>query len=320
MTTYTQWNHDTTAEEVIRALADKVKGRTFLITGTSARGLGANTATALARASPAHLILVSRNKSKVDPVIDEIRKIDSSVKVTFVACDLSDLDSVRHAADEINGNSEISKIDAVINNAGIMAIQEYTLDKRGVEMTLSACHVGHFLLTNLIMPKIKAAGPGARVVNLTSLGHQIGPFRFGDHNFSGGKAYDPWSAYGQAKTANVLFTKGLAGRGVLSYAVHPGSIYETALADHLEMKAFDDIAEVARANGNPDWSIHPPKTTSQGVSTTLAAALRPDIEGDSGAYMSDCQPEATFEWATKEEYVEKLWTVSEELVGQKFDL
>jgi NAD(P)-dependent dehydrogenase (short-subunit alcohol dehydrogenase family) len=183
-----QFNAQTTAEEACEAFPSQIKGRTFLITGTSANGLGARLATTLARYSPAQIILVARNKSKVDPVVEEINKsADSKVSVKFVPCDLSDQDSVRNTADKIMSDAEISKIDVVVNNAGLMAVLEYQVDKHGNEMQLSANHIGHFLLTNLIMPKILAAGAGARIINLTSLGHRIGPFRFDDPRFSGGK-------------------------------------------------------------------------------------------------------------------------------------
>jgi NAD(P)-dependent dehydrogenase (short-subunit alcohol dehydrogenase family) len=182
-----QFNAQTTAEEVCEAFPSQIKGKTFLITGTSANGLGARLATTLAKYSPAQLILVSRSKSKVDPVVDEIKSANSNVSVKFVQCELSDQDNVRSAAEKILSDAEISKIDVVVNNAGLMAILEYQVDKQGNEMQFSANHIGHFLITNLIMPKILAAGAGARIINLTSLGHRIGPFRFNDPRFSGGK-------------------------------------------------------------------------------------------------------------------------------------
>lgn len=182
-----QFTSQTRGEDVCEAFSSQIKGRTFLITGTSANGLGAKFATILAQYSPAQLILVSRSKSKVDPVVDEIKSANSNISVKFVACELSDQDSVRSAAETILSDAEIKKIDVVVNNAGVMALMEYQVDKQGNEMQFSANHIGHFLLTNLIMPKILAAGPGARIINLTSLGHRIGPFRFNDPKFSNGK-------------------------------------------------------------------------------------------------------------------------------------
>ena len=169
----------TTSEEVVDAFAEHVKGRIFLITGTSANGLGANTAVNLARKSPAQLVLVSRNRSKVDPVIEQIASIDPNIKITFISGELSDLDSVRNAAKEINDT--VSHIDVIINNAGVMNVKEFKTSPQGVELTLASNHLGHFLLTNLLVPKLKAAGHNSRVVNLSSSGHRVGRFRFDDH-------------------------------------------------------------------------------------------------------------------------------------------
>ncbi|KAI1655349.1 NAD(P)-binding protein [Daldinia decipiens] len=315
----------TTSEELVKALADKIKGRTFLITGTTVKGLGAQTAVSLARESPANLILVSRNKAKVDPVLEEIASINPNVKVTFVTCELTDFDSVRAAAEKINNDASIPKIDVVINNAAVMNVLEYTLDKQGIETTFSADHLGHFLLTNLIMNKIIAAAPGARIVNVTSRGHGISPFRGDDYNFSDGKEYDGWSAYGQAKTANILYSgelsRRLASKGIKSYAPHPGTIFGTNLAAHLTDYDFNKIGEAAKRN-NPGgvWGgVGEKKTLSQGAAPLLAAALDPDFDDKPGSYIEDCQIATTYEYTRDPEAARKLWEISEKLVGQKFD-
>jgi NAD(P)-dependent dehydrogenase (short-subunit alcohol dehydrogenase family) len=160
----------------------------------------------------------------VTPVIEKIQKLNSAIKVSFVRIELDDFDSVRKAADAVNGL--VTKVDILINNAGVMAIPNFTTNKNGIESQFATNHLGHFLLTALIFPKILAAGKGARIVNLTSDGYMIGPCRFEDYNFQDGAEYDGWSAYGQAKTANILFTRQLstkiASRGIFSFAVHPG--------------------------------------------------------------------------------------------------
>ncbi|KAJ0115186.1 short-chain dehydrogenase [Diaporthe amygdali] len=323
----TQFSSQTTAEEICDAFTAQIKGKTFLITGTSANGIGAKSATTLAKYSPAQIILVSRSKPKVDPVIEEIKSTDSSVSVKFVPCELSDQDAVRKAAETILSDAEIKKIDVVVNNAGVMAIPEYTVDKAGNEMQFSANHLGHFLLTNLIMPKIRAAGAGARIINLTSLGHRIGPFRFSDPKFSNGKEYDPWSAYGQSKTANVLFTVELARRlkphNIQSFAVHPGLILSTGLGDHMDFESQIPILMAAVEKNNPGlgWSsFGHPKSDSQGSASTLFAALDPGMESETGAYVLDCGVGEALGYATDLENARKLWAYSEELVGQKFDV
>jgi len=168
-----------------------------VITGTSAGGLGAQTAVFLAKGNPKEIFLLGRTESKVVSVIDEIKSISPETFVKFIHVDLDRYDSIRTAADTINNT--VAKIDILINNAGIMATKDYTLTAEGLEAQFGSNHVGHFLLTNLLMPKIIAAGKGARIVNLSSCLYQAGPMRFDDYNFDNGKAYNPWLAYGQSK-------------------------------------------------------------------------------------------------------------------------
>lgn len=171
---------------------------------------------------------------------------DANIKT--VVLDLMSQDSIRKAASEIANLAP--RIDTIINNAGFMTPKRQ-LTAEGIEAQFGANHVGHFLLTNLLMPQLLAAAktnaPGVtRVVNLTSLGHRLSPVRFHDYNFEGKDippeeqhpplppmfakgsdgAYNGWISYGQAKTANILFTielnKLLNNKGIVSYAVHPG--------------------------------------------------------------------------------------------------
>jgi NAD(P)-dependent dehydrogenase (short-subunit alcohol dehydrogenase family) len=297
-----------------------------VVTGASEKGLGAETAVALAHGHPDHLILLARSQARVESVMTRIKEIDSSIKVDFVSVSLDDLDSVRTAAATIN--EKVSKIDILINNAGIMAIKDFTTNKAGIEIQFATNHLGHFLLTKLLFAKILAAGPGSRIINLTSLGHKIGPVRFDDYNFSEGKEYDEWSGYGQSKTANILFSLYLANklrdRGLQSYGVHPGAIFETQLANHINdvMASIGSIEAIAQKNTGRHFPIDqdPPKSMEQGIATTLVAALDPRIEPQSGMYMADCQPQKTYEYAESLEGAEKLWKLSEKLVGEKFEL
>ncbi|KAK3178713.1 hypothetical protein OEA41_000850 [Lepraria neglecta] len=319
-----------TSRQAVAAFTPQVKGRVFVITGAGQPSIGSSMATELAKASPAHILIASRTAAKVDPVLSAIRGIDPSVKATFVQMDLSDHDSVRHAAPEILAATG-SKIDVVINSAGNMALKEYTVDKQGIEMQMSANHVGHFLLTNLLMPALLAGanGPyGARIVNITSAGYQISPVRFDDSAFSGGKAYDPWTGYGQAKTAQILFAHGVTNRlkqrGVVSFACHPGSNVDTKLGSHLVMDDYGDIMPVTKRNTGKDFHFvvgdEPRfKTYEQIGATPLIAALDPDLTAQAPAYLQNgqiVQPAA--EHAYDPEHVEKCWKLSENLVGQEF--
>lgn len=147
----------TTGEEAVRAFGENIKSKTgmllspltmssvdpseVVITGTSEKTLGSATATALARANPAQILLLARTETKVLPVIHEIQAMNSSIRTAFVPISLDSLDSVRKAAAEIN--SSVDKIDVLINNAGVTAIPKYTTNNDGVEMTLATNHGGH---------------------------------------------------------------------------------------------------------------------------------------------------------------------------------
>lgn len=323
-----EFDATTTSEQVVEAFAPQVKGRTFVITGAGQPSIGSSMAMTLARASPHHILIASRTATKAEPVLAAIREAYPSVKATFVPVDLSDHDSVRRAAKEILG-ATASKVDVLINSAGNMALKEYTVDKQGIEMQLSANHVGHFLLTNLLAPALLAAADankehGTRVVNLTSLGYLISPFRFDDYGFSGGKTYDLWSGYGQAKTANILFSFGLARRlkerGVTSFAAHPGSNLDTQLGSHLTMEDYSSIFETTKCNTGKDFVFDEPrfKTYAQIGATPLAAALDPQIVTESPALLINSQIAEIAEHASSPEAVEELWKLSEKLVGQEF--
>ncbi|XDG01607.1 hypothetical protein ABKA04_001222 [Annulohypoxylon sp. FPYF3050] len=315
-----------TGDQVVEAFNSQVKGKTYVITGAGMPSIGSQMAISLAKGSPAHILIASRTAKKVDPVLEKIAEIDSSIKTTFVQVDLTDHDSVRRAAKDILATAP--KIDVLINSAGNMAIKDYTVDKQGIEIQLSANYLGHFLLTNLLAPALINAGSqpgGARVVNLTSLGYRCSPFRFDDWNFSNGKTYDLWSGYGQAKTASILFafglTKKLKSHGVTSTAAHPGSNNDTQLGSHLTVDDYSLIPEITKRNTGKEWEWETPrfKTFDQICSTSLAAALDPEIPGKSPAYLANCQPHGVDEHARDPEAVEKLWKLSEDIVGQKFE-
>jgi NAD(P)-dependent dehydrogenase (short-subunit alcohol dehydrogenase family) len=142
-----------------------------VITGPSIGGIGAETALSLARGSPALIVLAGRSASKVEPLISQIEEANPTGTVKFVAIELDSQASVRKAAAEIIASVE--KVDYLINNAGIMSCP-FRKTEDGIESQFATNHVGHFLLTNLLMPKIIEAGRGARIINISSVGHLVG--------------------------------------------------------------------------------------------------------------------------------------------------
>ncbi|PIG69543.1 short-chain dehydrogenase [Aspergillus arachidicola] len=314
-----EFDFDTEGKSVVERWGSLIEGKVVVLTDASEGGLGGATALALASARPSHSILLARTENKVRTVISIIKEISPETQPAFVHIELDDLDSVRRAAADVL--SLTSKIDVLINNAGVMATP-WSKSKSGLEKTLAINHIGHFLLTKLLMPSILAAGPGSRIVNVTSAGYRMAPFFFDDWNSSDGQTYHPLAAYGQSKTANILFTVGLAQRckehGILSYAAHPGYIPGTSLLLHGPDLDPSTMDEVARKNTGFPFGPDPPKSVKQRISTTLVAALSPELTDASGAYIEDCQVCEAREYARDPKLADWLWSLSEELVSEAF--
>ncbi|KAL8366223.1 hypothetical protein RB595_004812 [Gaeumannomyces hyphopodioides] len=318
------FNAETNGIDVVKHFHDQVKGKIFALTGPSAGGIGAEAAISLAYGAPTLILLLGRSAERVQTVIEAIRAVDASVPVKFVQVDLSSLASVRAAAKAILADHDVPRIDVLINNAGIMAAP-FSLSVDGIESQFAAGHVGHFLLTNLLMPKLRAAEGETRVVNVSSLANRMGPVRFDDPNFTEPGSYTPFGAYGQVKRANVLFTVALnerlangGGGGIRAYSLHPGSI-PTNLQAHTNPEMLAEARETLKEFERQLSMI---KTTQQGCSTHLRAALDPDLPKEDGVYLSDCvlttDPSELDQASLVPGDAEKLWTLSEKLVGQEF--
>ncbi|KAK0623785.1 putative short-chain dehydrogenase [Immersiella caudata] len=322
----TPYNSKTTASELASDFTPSITGKTILITGVSPSGIGAATSAAIAKASPALIILAGRNPSKVSTTAADVARPYPNVPTKTLKLDLGSLQSVRDAASEVDSWADVPVIDVLINNAGIMAV-EYGLSPEGVETHFATNHLGHFLLTNLLMGKLlKAEAP--RVVNVSSDGHRMGAVRFDDYNFDGGKTYNRWVAYGQSKTANMLFAVSLASKvaakGLVALSVHPGVI-ATNLADHLDgNEDFAELKALDQAQGNKEgWAEFEWKSADQGAATSVFAAFSPELKEHNGAYLQDCHiadpwTETVKSWATSPIEAERLWRLSEKLVGQEF--
>jgi NAD(P)-dependent dehydrogenase (short-subunit alcohol dehydrogenase family) len=317
MTIISPFNAHSTASEVIAG--HDLTGKTALVTG-AASGLGIETARALLSAN-AEVILAVRDTAKGARVAEELRAATNNPRAYLLLVNLGSLACIRLAAEQFYAHW--SKLDLLINNAGIMIpAQGYTPD--GFEQHFGTNHLGHFLLTTLLLPALQAAAP-ARVVVLTSSGHFRSDIHFEDIQYRQ-RPYDRWQAYGQSKTANALFAVGLTRhfgeQGITANAVHPGFIW-TGLQQHMtqeDMRALGWIDE----DGNTSAILNF-KTPEQGASTSVWAAVGQELEGIGGRYLEDCQEAALFEpgmprghgyqpYALDPDHAERLWTVSQELV------
>ncbi len=305
-----------TALEVVQGI--DLTGKTAVITGASS-GIGVETARALLSAG-ASVILAVRDTGKGEKIAAELRESTGNQKAQVIELDLGSLAQVREGAGRIL--EAAPEIHLLINNAGIMATpQGQTPD--GFETQFGTNHLGHFLLTELLMPALLAAAP-SRVVALSSSGHRRSDIVWDDIQFKS-RPYDRWDAYGQSKTANALFAMGLTqkygAQGVTANAVHPGGIM-TGLQKYVpveEQRAMGWQDESGKLN-----SVF--KTTEEGASTTVWAATSPQLEGVGGLFLEDLQestpldpqnPDPMFghkPYARDSESAARLWALSEELV------
>ena len=281
----------------------RLEGKVAVITGANT-GIGRTTARDLSSRG-AKVVLLCRDTDKAELVAAQIRD-ETKGEVVCHKLDLADLASVHECAEQL-GNS-LEKIDILINNAGVMACPK-TKTKDGFEMQFGTNHLGHFLLTNLLMPQLKRAAPGARIVNVSSMAHMSGRINWDDINYDEA-TYDRFTSYAQSKLANILFTKELArkgeGSGVTAYALHPGVI-ATDLGRHLE-----GMGPVMRCL----WSCFTPliKTPESGANTTIYCAAEPSIAEHSGKYYSDCREKRPAAQADNMEDAKRLWELSEGFV------
>ncbi|KND87675.1 Retinol dehydrogenase 14, partial [Tolypocladium ophioglossoides CBS 100239] len=321
-----------TAAALSAKYAPLIAHKTILTTGVSPTSIGSSFVHALAAASPALLILAGRSAPKLAQAAAAIAAAHPHVKTRTLTLDLASLKAVRAAAEEVLAWDDVPAIDVLVTNAGVMATP-YALTEDGVESQFAANHLAHFLFMNLIMRKLLAAG-APRVVSVSSDGHRLSGMRWDDLNFHNGETYNKWTAYGQSKTANILFARSLAeklgGRGLGAYSLHPGVIGTTGLAAHLDISATGDFAEMAKLEqtlGNREgWRTLDSFnfiTSEQGAATHVFAAFDPSLKDHNGAYLLECRladpyVDTVKPWATSSIEADKLWKLSEKLVGQEF--
>jgi len=286
----------------------KLNGKVVVVTGANT-GIGKETARSLALRG-ARVILACRNMAKAEKAAADI--LEQTGGLANLEChqlDLASFKSVRQFA--LNLAQRESRVDILVNNAGIIfAPREITED--GQELTMQSCHFGHFLLTNLLLDLLKAAG-NARVVTVSSLGHKMAKHGISWDDLKWENSWSSFSVYGEAKLANILFSRELSSRlhgsGITTYSLHPGAI-DTDLSRHL----------LARLPGFLVKHVQPLlkyffKTPEQGAQTTIHCCIDEKLAGQTGKYYSDCAEAVPSKQALDDDAAKKLWSVSEEVVG-----
>lgn len=284
----------------------RLDGKTVIITGANT-GIGKETAVDLASRG-AKVILACRDVMRAERAATDIMKKSNNQNVVVKIVDLASLESIRKFADNINKSEP--KIDILINNAGIMMCP-YWKTQDGFEMQFGVNHLGHFLLTNLLLDKIKSSAP-ARIVNVSSRAHtRTENIDFDDLNSE--KNYNSMAAYRQSKLANVLFTRELSlrlqGTNVTVNSLHPG-VVKTELTRYLPQS----VPLYFRVLFAPIFYLLG-KTPKQGAQTTIYCAVDESLANVTGKYFSDCAIKEESKAAQDDEAAKKLWEVSEKLVG-----
>jgi NAD(P)-dependent dehydrogenase (short-subunit alcohol dehydrogenase family) len=309
----TPFGFTSTAAEVIAGV--DLSSKRAIVTGASS-GIGVETARALADAGAA-VTLAVRNTESGERVAAEIREGTGNGAVTVGTLDLSDLSSVSAFVAAWSG-----PLDILVNNAGVMAIQELTLSASGHEMQFATNHLGHFALALGLHDSLAAAG-SARIVSVSSGGHLRSPVVFDDIDYAF-RDYDPFGAYGQSKTANVLFaveaTRRWVSEGIFVNALMPGGI-ATPLQRHLPSHYAEQALEAFRAAGT-DF-----KSVEQGAATSVLLAASPLLDGIGGRYFEDCNEAVVVNrrggpgrggvapYALDPANAERLWELSLKLAG-----
>ncbi|MEU6478775.1 SDR family NAD(P)-dependent oxidoreductase [Streptomyces sp. NPDC047017] len=297
-----------TADDVLRGI--DLTGRLAIVTGGYS-GLGLETTRALTRAG-ARVVVPARRPATAREALDGVGGVEVD------ELDLGDLDSVRAFAERFLASGRT--VDLMIGNAGIMACPETRVGP-GWEAQFATNHLGHFALVNRLWPAIEPGG--ARVVSVSSRGHHFSGVRWDDPHWR--REYDKWQAYGQAKTANVLFAVRLDAlardRGVRAFALHPGGII-TPLQRHLPKQEMIERGWIDEHGTVLNPGLF--KSPEQGAATQVWAATSPRLDGLGGVYLEDCDiaeqagegdQNGVRPWATDPDQAARLWALSAELTG-----
>ncbi|WP_153796936.1 SDR family NAD(P)-dependent oxidoreductase [Foetidibacter luteolus] len=321
------FNATSTTSDVIKGI--NLLGKIAIVTGGYA-GIGLETTRILAAAG-ATVIIPARDTAKAK------KNLQGIANTELLSMDLMNPTSIDLFAENFLATGR--PLDLLINNAGIMWVP-LRRDNRGYESQLATNHLGHFQLTARLWPALKKAN-GARVINVSSFGHQMAPFNFEDPNFIH-RQYETLLGYGQSKTANNLFSVELDNRGkafnVRAYSLHPGAVNDTDLGREAPMELFQQMG-----THDADGKIFPEvakklKTIPQGAATTVWCATSPLLDNIGGVYCENCdiaEPDldnidhqygdpstlrGVRPYSLDETSAKRLWKLSEEMTGISFEV
>ncbi|KAF2884585.1 hypothetical protein ILUMI_21588 [Ignelater luminosus] len=293
----------------------RLDGKTAIVTGSNT-GIGKITVKDFYKRG-GRVFMACRNVEKAEEAAEDIKKecegLQNLGTIVVIKLDLSSLKSIRECAEHLLETEQ--HIDILVNNAGVMFCPESRTED-GFEMQIGTNHLGHFLFTLLLLPRIIKSAP-ARIVNVSSVGHSLlrGPMNLDDLNWEK-RSYSATQAYFQSKLANVLFTKELARRlqeanidGVTIYSLHPGAV-DTELQRHADDTFFRGMSCLSNIFLKPFF-----KTPEQGAQTTIYCAVDENASKETGLYYAECKVKEPSSKAKNVEDARKLWDLSLKMVG-----
>ena len=281
-----------------------MSGRTVIVTGGNS-GIGFETAAALVGAG-ARVIITARDAQRGQAAVENIEARSGPGSIELSVFDLGSLESVREGASDLLRRAD--RIDVLVNNAGLM-LTERGETKDGFDTTFGVNHLGPFLLTLMLVDRIKESAP-ARIVNVSSTAHRSARSGLDFDDLQSTKGYAGMAVYGRTKLANIYFTTELArrlsGTGVTVNSLHPGTIRSGFVGDGDAGGFFGWGIKVARP-----FMAGPVK----GAETSVYLATAPEVEGVTGQFFTKCRPTTPSKAARDDAAAGRLWTVSEQMVG-----
>lgn len=284
----------------MRQSEQHLAGKTCLITGAT-NGIGRVTAVELARMG-AELFLTFRDKVRADETAAEIRDRTGNQNIRLLHADLGSQKQIRSAAAEFLATGK--PLHLLVNNAGLGNTKRLLTDDR-IEMVFAVNHLAYFLLTMLLLERIKQSAP-ARIVNVASEAHRFGTINFDD--LGAEKRYRTFGVYAQSKLANILFSyelaRRLAGTGITVNCLHPGGIASGLWTNN------GPLAQLLMKAGKPFL-----KTPVQGAQTTIYLASSTGLEGVTGKYFVNCKEKSSNKESYDPNVARRLWDVSARMTG-----
>ncbi len=279
---------------------DQLAGQTALVTGATS-GIGKAIAVGLARMG-AEVAITARDEAKGKAALDEIRLDAPGAEMQLFLCDFGSLASIRALAAEVD--RRLPRLQILVNNAGAMNQRRKT-SADGLELTFAVNHLGYFLLTNLLLPKLEASAP-ARIISTASSAHRAGKMDFDD--LQSEKHYSAFRVYGTSKLENILFTRELArrlaGTGVTANCFHPGGVRSGWGRNDSGFMSF------LIGLGGPFL-----RTPEKAAETALYLAAAPELAGVSGRYFTNVHEAQPNRAAQSDDDARRLWEVSEKIAG-----